>query len=237
MRCLIAERNSSYVRGMVRPFQERHFSIEIVASAEEIERKLEDIGFHVLLLSMDLPRVNSSALVRQLRADGWHLPIIMVSREDRPDDRVAAFEAGADDCVSTSIDPIELIARINNTLRRQHSHGSTVLTIGELEISLNSKSVTCAGQKLSLTGKEYEILEHLALRRGSNVTKDQLVESLYGMSEDRDPGIADVYLYRVRKKLTTALGRPQDYIQTVWGQGIVLNEPKPGATKTERLCA
>lgn len=135
----------------------------------------------------------------------------------------------------------ELVARCQAIVRRAKGHAQAIVRVGRLEVNLDARTVSVDGAPLHLTGKEYGILELLALRKGSTLTKEQFLNHLYGGIDEPELKIIDVFICKLRKKLTQATGGI-NYIETVWGRGYVLREPvtdnsTPGAPGNARVSA
>src|SRR3712207_114776 len=122
----------------------------------------------------------------------------------------------------------ELVARINAIVRRSKGHAQSVIQTGELRVNLDTKTVEVNGSRVHLTGKEYQMLELLSLRKGTTLTKEMFLNHLYGGMDEPELKIIDVFICKLRKKLNQALGLKSGdpgYIETVWGRGYVLREP------------
>jgi two-component system cell cycle response regulator CtrA len=120
----------------------------------------------------------------------------------------------------------ELVARIHAVVRRSKGHAQSVIHTGELQVNLDTKTVEVAGQRVHLTGKEYQMLELLSLRKGTTLTKEMFLNHLYGGMDEPELKIIDVFICKLRKKLATAAGG-KNFIETVWGRGYVLREGAP----------
>ena len=118
----------------------------------------------------------------------------------------------------------ELIARIHALVRRSRGHAESVIAIGDLIVNLEARNVELHGRKLHLTGKEYQMLALLALRKGSTLSKEMFLNHLYGDMDEPEAKIIDVFMCKLRKKLANA-SEGRDYIETVWGRGYALREP------------
>lgn len=119
---------------------------------------------------------------------------------------------------------IELVARINAVVRRSKGHAESVIRIGKIAVNLDGKVAEVDGARIHLTGKEYAMLELLALRQGSTLTKEMFLNHLYGGIDEPELKIIDVFICKLRKKLTLACGG-ENYIETVWGRGYMLRAP------------
>jgi two-component system cell cycle response regulator CtrA len=119
----------------------------------------------------------------------------------------------------------ELIARVHAILRRSRGHAQSVVKIGDLTVNVGAKTVHIKQVRVNLTGKEYQMLELLSLRRGTTITKEMFLSQLYGGMDEPEIKIIDVFMCKIRKKLAIASGG-KDYIETVWGRGYLLREPQ-----------
>ena len=130
---------------------------------------------------------------------------------------------GADDYLTKPFHKDELVARIHAIVRRSKGHAQSVITTGDLTVNLDEKMVAIAGSRVNLTGKEYQMLELLALRKGTTLTKEMFLNHLYGGMDEPELKIIDVFICKLRKKLANA-SSGKNYIETVWGRGYVLRD-------------
>ena len=119
----------------------------------------------------------------------------------------------------------ELIARIHAIIRRSKGHSQSIIRTGKIDVNLDTKTVEVDGDTVHLTGKEYQMLELLSLRKGTTLTKEMFLNHLYGGMDEPELKIIDVFICKLRKKLTEATGE-DNHIQTVWGRGYVLKDPE-----------
>ncbi len=180
--------------------------------------------YDIVLLDLNLPDMSGYEVLRSLHSAKVHMPILILSGLASIEDKIRGLGLGADDYLSKPFHKDELTARIHALVRRSKGHADSVIAIGDLIVDLQARSVEIYGRKLHLTGKEYQMLELLALRNGSTLTKDVFLNNLYGDLDEPDAKIIDVFICKLRKKLLNASGG-QDYIETTWGRGYVLREP------------
>ncbi len=210
-------------------------SIELMLKVESIYVYKTDLGeegvdlakiydYDVILLDLNLPDMSGYEVLRSLRSAKVHTPILILSGLASIEDKIRGLGLGADDYLSKPFHKDELIGRIHALVRRSKGHADSVIAIGDLIINLEVRNVELYGQKLHLTGKEYQMLELLALRKGSTLTKEMFLNHLYGDLDEPDAKIIDVFICKIRKKLINASGG-QDYIETIWGRGYALREP------------
>ncbi len=190
--------------------------------------------YDLILLDLNLPDMSGHEVLRQLRLARIETPILILSGADDTDSKLKGFGFGADDYLTKPFHREELVARIHAIIRRSKGHAQSVIRVGKLLVNLDAKSVDVDGRTVHLTGKEYQMLELLSLRKGSTLTKEMFLNHLYGGMDEPELKIIDVFICKLRKKLAEATGG-QSYIETVWGRGYVLREPV--ATDLPRLAA
>src|SRR5438876_979735 len=150
------------------------------------------------------------------------------------EDKVRGLGFGADDYMTKPFHKDELVARIHAVVRRSKGHAQSVILTGELLVNLDTKTVEVGGQRVHLTGKEYQMLELLSLRKGTTLTKEMFLNHLYGGMDEPELKIIDVFICKLRKKLASAAGG-KNFIETVWGRGYVLREGAPPMHDDEDL--
>ncbi len=182
--------------------------------------------YDLILLDLNLPDMNGHEVLRQLRMARVDTPILILSGSDDNENKIKGFGFGADDYLTKPFHREELVARIHAIIRRSKGHSQSVITTGEIEVNLDAKTVTAAGQPVHLTGKEYQMLELLSLRKGTTLTKEMFLNHLYGGMDEPELKIIDVFICKLRKKLSQATDG-ENYIETVWGRGYVLRDPHP----------
>ena len=159
-----------------------------------------------------------------MRVSKVKTPILILSGLAGIEDKVKGLGFGADDYMTKPFHKDELIARIHAIVRRSKGHAQSVINTGDLVVNLDTKTVEVGGQRVHLTGKEYQMLELLSLRKGTTLTKEMFLNHLYGGMDEPELKIIDVFICKLRKKLANA-SSGKNYIETVWGRGYVLREP------------
>ena len=196
------------------------------STAHNIETALAELKHNVIdavLLDINLPDGDGTRLARLIRKNHMPVPILVVSGNASTDDKIAALGAGADGYLTKPFDRFELLANLDAIIRRTHGHSSATVSAGNLEVDLNRHLALIDGEALSLTGKEFRIVEFLALRKGSVLSKTSFLSHLYGGMDEPEPKIIDVFICKLRRKLEMAGARGVS-IDTVWGQGYILRE-------------
>jgi two-component system cell cycle response regulator CtrA len=182
--------------------------------------------YDIIILDLMLPDIDGYEVLRRLRAARVRTPILILSGLTEPDKKIKGLGIGADDYLTKPFDKGELVARIQAIVRRAKGHSEAVIRTGLLSVNLDTHSVEVNNRPLHLTGKEYGILELLSLRKGMTLTKEMFLNHLYGGMDEPDLKIIDVFICKLRKKLSGATGG-DNYIETVWGRGYVLRDPQP----------
>ena len=182
--------------------------------------------YDIILLDLQLPDISGFDVLKALRLRKGRPPILMLSGNSIAETKVKAFGFGADDYMTKPFHKDELIARIHAVVRRSKGHAQSVITTGKLTIDLVAKRVEVSGARVYLTGKEYQILELLSLRKGTTVSKEVFINHLYEGMEGPELKIIDVFICKLRKKLASASNGNQ-FIETVWGRGFGLRDPSP----------
>jgi two-component system cell cycle response regulator CtrA len=165
-------------------------------------------------------------VLRQLRVAKVETPILILSGMDDTESKIKGFGFGADDYLTKPFHREELVARIHAIVRRSKGHAQSVITTGRIAVNLDAKTVAVDEKPMHLTGKEYQMLELLSLRKGTTLTKEMFLNHLYGGMDEPELKIIDVFICKLRKKLSNGLDG-ESYIETVWGRGYVLRDPIP----------
>jgi two-component system cell cycle response regulator CtrA len=163
-------------------------------------------------------------VLRSLRVSRVRTPILILSGLPGIEDKVRGFGFGADDYMTKPFHKEELVARIHAIVRRSKGHAQSAIQIGDLVVNLDTKTVEVNGARVHLTGKEYQMLELLSLRKGTTLTKEMFLNHLYGGMDEPELKIIDVFICKLRKKLANA-SNGKNYIETVWARGLVLRDP------------
>ncbi len=180
--------------------------------------------YDLILLDLNLPDMSGHEVLRQLRLARIETPILILTGADDTESKIKGFGFGADDYLTKPFHREELVARIHAIIRRSKGHSQSVIRTGQVNVNLDAKTVDVAGATVHLTGKEYQMLELLSLRKGTTLTKEMFLNHLYGGMDEPELKIIDVFICKLRKKLAEATGG-HNYIETVWGRGYVLREP------------
>ena len=206
-------------------FEAEGYTVETAANGKLGLELAEEMRPDIILLDLNLPDMSGYEVLRTLRVAKVQTPILILSGLAGIEDKVKGLGFGADDYMTKPFHKDELIARIHAIVRRSKGHSQSVINTGDLVVNLDTKTVEVTGQRVHLTGKEYQMLELLSLRKGTTLTKEMFLNHLYGGMDEPELKIIDVFICKLRKKLDAASGG-QNYIETVWGRGYVLCEPE-----------
>lgn len=212
-------------------------SIKAILSSEGYVCDTTDLGedgleigklydYDIIVLDLMLPDIDGYEVLRRLRSAKVRTPILILSGLTTADEKIKGLGFGADDYLTKPFNKGELIARVQAIVRRSKGHAQSVIRTGKLAVNLENRSVEVEGQPIHLTSKEYGILELLSLRKGTTLTKEMFLNHLYGGMDEPELKIIDVFVCKLRKKLSSATGG-NNYIHTVWGRGYVLKDPAP----------
>ncbi|WP_438991840.1 response regulator transcription factor CtrA [Lentibacter sp.] len=182
--------------------------------------------YDLILLDLGLPDMNGHEVLRQLRLAKVDTPILILSGSDDTENKIKGFGFGADDYMTKPFHREELVARIHAIIRRSKGHSQSIIKTGAILVNLDAKTVEAGNKPVHLTGKEYQMLELLSLRKGTTLTKEMFLNHLYGGMDEPELKIIDVFICKLRKKLANATDGA-NYIETVWGRGYVLRDPQP----------
>ena len=171
-----------------------------------------------------LPDIDGYEVLRRLRDARVDTPILILSGLSELDNKVKGLGFGADDYLTKPFEKRELVARIQAIVRRSKGHAKSIIKTGKISVNLDDHTVEVDGKPIHLTGKEFGILELLSLRKGTTLTKEMFLNHLYGGMDEPELKIIDVFVCKLRKKLSMACNG-ENYIETVWGRGYVLRDP------------
>jgi len=219
-------------------------SIELMLTHANLNVYATDLGeegidlaklydYDLILLDLNLPDMNGHEVLRQLRLSKVDTPILILSGDDDTESKLKGFGFGADDYLTKPFHREELVARIHAIIRRSKGHAQSIIKTGRIAVNLDAKTVDVSGNTVHLTGKEYQMLELLSLRKGTTLTKEMFLNHLYGGMDEPELKIIDVFICKLRKGLAEATSG-ENYIETVWGRGYVLRDPEP-VMNTEKL--
>ncbi|WP_193179906.1 response regulator transcription factor CtrA [Nisaea sediminum] len=225
MRVLLVEDDTATAQSIELMLKSEGFVVDVTEHGEdglEIGRLYD---YDIILLDLMLPDLDGYEVLRRLRSSKVETPILILSGLSEMDNKIKGLGFGADDYLTKPFDRRELIARMQAIIRRSKGHSDSVIETGPISVNLTTRSAEVDGKPVHLTGKEFAILELLSLRKGTTLTKEMFLNHLYGGIDEPELKIIDVFVCKLRKKLSKATGGA-NYIETVWGRGYVLRDPE-----------
>ena len=226
MRILLIEDDRAMARTIELMLDEAGFEHETASTGESALEYARTYEFDAILLDLSLPDIHGQEVLKRLRLLRVTTPVLILSGDAETTTKVTGFGAGADDYVTKPFDKAELLARLHALVRRSQGHAQSLIITGPVSIDLAARTVAVEDRRVSLTGKEYAILEMLSLRKGMTVTKEMFLTHLYGGRDEPELKIIDVFICKLRKKLFLAGAPASGCIETVWGRGYSLRDPQ-----------
>jgi two-component system, cell cycle response regulator CtrA len=223
MRVLLIEDDSATAQSIELMLKSETFNVYSTDLGEEGIDLGKIYDYDIILLDLNLPDMSGFEVLRKLRVSKVNTPILILSGLAGIEDKINGLGFGADDYMTKPFHKAELVARIHAIVRRSKGHAQSVIQAGDLCVNLDSKTIEINGTRVHVTGKEYQVLELLALRKGTTLSKEMFLSHLYGGLDEPEMKIIDVFICKLRKKLISASGG-KDYIETVWGRGYVMRE-------------
>jgi two-component system cell cycle response regulator CtrA len=224
MRVLLVEDDSNTAQSIELMLKSENFIVDSTDLGEDGLEIGKLYDYDIILLDLMLPDIDGYEVLRRLRSARVNTPILILSGLSELDNKIKGLGFGADDYLTKPFEKEELVARIHAIVRRSKGHAQSVIQTGDLVVNLDTKTVEVGGQRVHLTGKEYQMLELLSLRKGTTLTKEMFLNHLYGGMDEPELKIIDVFICKLRKKLANA-SEGRNFIETVWGRGYVLREP------------
>jgi two-component system cell cycle response regulator CtrA len=233
MRILLIEDDGDTARAIKEILRQNSYVVDTTNSGEEALEiiKIYLDMYDLVILDLMLPDIRGSEVIRRLRASKINVPVLVLSGLNDTSEKVKLLGFGADDYLTKPYEKNELLARVSAIIRRAHGHAQPQIQIGRLKIDLRNQTALVDEEPLPLSNKEYAILELLAMRQGTTLTKEMFLNHLYGGLDEPELKIVDVFVCKLRKKLSQATNG-EKYIETVWGRGYVLRNPE--ATQKEQ---
>ena len=223
MRLLVVEDEPSLRRLLAQRLREAHYSVDDCADGESAQDYLAGAEYDALILDIMLPGISGLALLRGLRAKGDTTPVLLLTARDSVGDRVEGLDCGADDYLVKPFAFDELAARLRVLLRRRSGGAaSDLFRVADLEVDCARRTVTRAGVPITLSGKEFSILEYLIRNAGIVLSREKIGRHIWNYDYEGGSNVVDVYIRYLRKKLDD--GFTPRLIHTVRGAGYVLRE-------------
>lgn len=219
MKILVVEDDLSLAGQIMTAVEQAGWVAESALDGLEAVYQVTEQSFDAVILDLGLPRLDGLSVLRAMRDQGIHLPVIILSARDTLHDRIEGLNAGADDYLCKPFQMAELIARLRAQIRRGSGQTSPVITIGELALDTRTSAVYWQGQPLKLTALELKILSYMMHNSGRIISRSELIEHIYRQDFDRDSNTIEVFIRRIRQKVG------HNMIETVRGLGYKLVQP------------
>jgi heavy metal response regulator len=223
VRILVVEDQKKTAQFIRKGLVEHGFAVDIVGDGQEAENSAELHAYDLIILDVMLPGQNGMEVCRNLRQLKVQAPILMLTALTGTEDKVRGLDSGADDYLGKPFEFKELLARVRALIRRHHG-AKPRLRVGDLELDTASRKATREGREITLTAKEYALLEYLMQHAGKVVTRTELSEHVWDIHFDSESNVIDVYINFLRKKIDKGFKAP--LLHTVVGAGYVLREEK-----------
>ena len=226
VRILLVEDESRVAGFIAKGLREQAYAVDIASDGEQALYQAAVNQYDIVILDVMLPVKDGHTVCRELRGSGFRAPILMLTARGAVDDRVEGLDSGADDYLAKPFDFKELLARLRALLRRSAGLRPQVARVADLTLNTASHAVTRAGKPISLTAKEYALMEFLVLNQGRVVGREQIGQHVWDENFDPLSNVIDVYIKRLRSKLDTGFSRR--LIHTRRGEGYILSAQPEG---------
>lgn len=222
MRLLVVEDDPDLSEQLVDALRDAGYAIDLTGDGEEAQFLGDTEPYDAVVLDLGLPNIDGMTVLERWRDNGRLMPVVILTARDRWSDKVAGFDAGADDYLAKPFRVEELLARLRAVIRRAGGHASAIIECGPVSIDTRASRVTVDGNPVKLTGQEYRLLAYMAHNLGKVMSRTELTEHLYDQDFDLDSNTIEVFIGRLRRKIGT------DVIETVRGLGYRMAEPGDG---------
>lgn len=222
MRILAVEDERSLLSVITKQLNKKGYSVDGCENGLDAEDYIAAADYDCVILDRMLPGKNGTDILRDMRNNGNTTPVLLLTAMDSINDRVTGLDAGADDYLIKPFSFEELFARVRALTRRTSTQKSSVLRIADLELDTAAQKVTRAGKDISLSAKEYALLEYLVSNQGIVLSRDQIIEHLWNFDYEGGSNVVDVYIRYLRRKVDE--GHDTQLIHTLRGRGYALKE-------------
>jgi two-component system, OmpR family, copper resistance phosphate regulon response regulator CusR len=220
-RILIAEDDGALAKFVSQGLEAEHYSVDVFADGELARSATDAAEYDVVILDLNLPKVDGVNVLRYLRLKQPSLPVLVLTQRTRVEDRVQCLDIGADDYLAKPFSFSELSARIRALVRRSHLPSESMLAVEDLKLDRVERKVERAGRRVELTTKEFALLEYLMRNAGRRVTRAMIIEHVWNLTFDTTTNVVDVYINYLRRKIDD--GHPKKLIRTVRGVGYEIS--------------
>jgi two-component system copper resistance phosphate regulon response regulator CusR len=224
MRILLAEDDTALAGFVRKGLEAESYAVDVSADGEQARALASELDYDLIVLDLNLPRLDGVSILRHVRNRKPSLPILILTARSRVDERVQCLDFGADDYLVKPFSFSELSARIRVLVRRSHLSSQSVLTVEDLRLDRVERRVSRGNRTIDLTSKEFALLEYLMRNAGRRVTRSMIIEHVWNLSFDSSTNLVDVYINYLRRKIDD--GFEPKLIQTIRGIGYELNVTK-----------
>ena len=225
MRILVVEDDADLSRQLKDALKDEGYAVDVASDGEEGHFLGDTEPYDAVILDLGLPLIDGVSVLQKWRADGKAFPVLILTARDQWSEKVAGFDAGADDYLTKPFHTEELMARLRALLRRASGHTTDTIDIGDLSVDNRSARAFVSGMSIKLTSHEFRLLSYMASHRDRVISRTELVEHIYDQDFDRDSNTIEVFVGRLRRKIGT------DRIETVRGLGYRLTDPDESKAK------
>ena len=220
MRILVVEDETQLLQLLDKRLRQEGYSVDSVADGEQAILYADVGDYDCIILDIMLPKVDGLTVLKTLRDKRQSVPVLLLTARDSIKDRVKGLDSGADDYLVKPCSYDELSARVRALLRRESDNKSNIINVGDLSLNLINREVTRAGQQITLSAKEYSLLEYMMRNVGRTLTRGQIIEHVWNFDFDNDSNVVDVYIRYLRSKIDDSYEKK--LIHTVRGAGYVM---------------
>ncbi len=224
MRILIAEDEKSLNRIIAKQLKAAGYSVDCSFNGEEAYDLISMTDYDAAVFDVMMPKIDGFSLLKKIRNEGNNLPVLFLTARDSIDDRVEGLDIGADDYLVKPFAFEELLARIRVLIRKNSVSNSNIITVADLTVDISSRKVTRGDKDISLSAKEYELLQYLAVNNGIVLSREKIEDHIWNYDYEGGTNVVDVYIRYLRKKIDE--DHVKKLIHTVRGMGYVLREEK-----------
>lgn len=224
MRILIAEDEKSLNRIIAKQLKASGYSVDCAFNGEEAYDLISMTDYDAAVFDVMMPKIDGFSLLRKIRNEGNKLPVLFLTARDSIEDRVEGLDIGADDYLVKPFAFEELLARIRVLIRKNSVSNSNIITVADLTVDISSRKVTRGDSDISLSAKEYELLQYLAVNKGIVLSREKIEDHIWNYDYEGGTNVVDVYIRYLRKKIDE--DHDKKLIHTVRGMGYVLREEK-----------
>lgn len=222
MKLLIAEDEQDLAEALTAFFEKNQFTVDAVPDGQEAYTYASSGGYDAVILDVMMPKLNGVEVLRRLRAEGFSVPVMMLTAKAEKDDRVEGFDAGADDYLPKPFAPDELLSRVRALLRRAGAYTPTVLRFGGLTLDCSAGLLSCGAESVRLSGREFQVMELLMRSPRQLFSADKIMERVWGWDSDAEISVVWVHISNLRKKMK-AIGSSAS-VRAVRGMGYLLED-------------